>query len=472
MSASVQSVDPAGPATSVESIPGVVAATRAVFEDGRTRSLDWRRRQLQGLGRFFVEREAEIAEALAADLGKPYFEAFGTEIGFLSGEVHLALKNLSKWTKPKRVPTSLIAQPGVSKRYPEPLGVCLVISPWNYPFQLLMGPTIGALAAGNCVVLKPSEVAPAVSALVTRRVPEYVDADAVRIVEGGVAETTALLEQRFDHIFYTGNGTVGRIVMTAAAKHLTPVVLELGGKSPCIVDASVDLEVAAKRIAMGKWVNAGQTCVAPDYVLAHESIHDRLVDRLKAAITDFYGADPKQSPDFARIVNARHHRRVARLIDSGKVAAGGQVDEAERYIAPTILTEVSPDSPVMQEEIFGPVLPILKVRSVDEAIRFVRGRDKPLALYVFTRDKAVSERVLAQTSSGGATVNHVWLHLGVPDLPFGGVGPSGMGVSHGKAGFEMFTHYKSVLHKPTFLDPPVAYPPYDEGKLRLLRRLL
>jgi aldehyde dehydrogenase (NAD+) len=321
-------------------------------------------------------------------------------------------------------------------------------------------------------VVKPSEVAAHTSALLARRLPEYLDGDCVRVVEGAVPETTALLGEKWDYIFYTGNGAVGRVVMQAAAKHLTPVTLELGGKSPCIVDEHVDLDTAVKRILWGKFSNAGQTCVAPDYVLAHERIHDALLDKLATTIRAFWGDDPQKSPDYGRVVNARHHARLMRLMQSGDVVAGGRADAADRYIAPTVLKNVAPDSPVMGEEIFGPILPVLKVRDVDEAIRFVNERDKPLALYVFSTDSEVQEKVIASTSSGGATVNHCWVHLAVPDLPFGGVGESGMGAYHGKGTFETFSHKKSVLKKPFALDPPVMYPPYTEQKRKLIKKFL
>ncbi len=330
---------------------------------------------------------------------------------------------------------------------------------------------MGAIAAGNTAVVKPSEVSAATSAIIARLVPKYLDRDAVAVIEGGVPETTALLAQRFDHIFYTGNGTVGRVVMKAAAEHLTPVTLELGGKSPCIVDEDVDLDVAARRIVWGKFFNAGQTCVAPDYLLVHERVKPRLIDKLRQMVTEFYGDDPKQSRDYGRIINERHHARLSKLLASGKPVLGGQTDEQARYIAPTVLEDVSPDAPIMQEEIFGPILPVLTVPNVESAIEFVNRRDKPLALYVFTNDKQTAERVIERTSSGGACVNDCVSHLVPPELPFGGVGPSGMGAYHGKAGFDTFTHKKSVLDKATKLDAPLRYPPYADQKLKWVKRL-
>jgi aldehyde dehydrogenase (NAD+) len=453
-------------------IRNLVADARRGFDRGHTRPLAWRLAQLDGLARFLKEREDQILAALAADVGKPKLEGYSTEVAYTASEIAEAKKALKSWMKPEKVPTPMLVQPGKSSIHRDPLGLVLIISPWNYPLGLLIGPLIGAVAAGNAAILKPSEVAPETAALVARLLPDYVDSEVIKVIEGGVAETTELLAQRFDHIFYTGNGAVGRIVMTAAAKHLTPVTLELGGKSPTVVDSSANLDVTARRIAWGKFSNAGQTCVAPDYVLAHEAIHDRLLEKLKTTIADFYGADAKQSPDFGRIVNQRHHRRLASLLASGKIVTGGDLDEAQRYISPTVLRDVAPDSPVMQDEIFGPILPVLKIGSIDEAVSFVNARPKPLALYVFAEDSAVQRDVIERTTSGGAAVNHTWMHLANHDLPFGGVGESGMGAYHGKASFDCFSHHRSVLVKPTSLDAPVLYPPYNETKRKLLRFLL
>jgi aldehyde dehydrogenase (NAD+) len=450
----------------------LVDGVRRSFESGRTRPAAWRLEQLRALRRMVKERSEEILEALRADVGKPQLEGYTTEVGYTIGAIDHTLKHLAKWMAPQKVSTSLLAQPGQSRIHKEPLGVVLIIAPWNYPFQLSVGPLVGALAAGNCAVIKPSEVTPATATLLSRLLPEYLDASCVKVFEGGVPETTALLEQRFDHIFYTGNGSVARIVMTAAAKHLTPVTLELGGKSPAIITRDANLEVAARRIAFGKWTNAGQTCVAPDYVLAHRDVHDAFVRELSQAVREFYGDDPQRSKDYGRVVNERHHRRVMALMNSGRIALGGQADEADRYIAPTILTEVEPDAPVMQDEIFGPILPVLKIGDTEDAIRFINARPKPLALYVFTEDDTTARDVVARTSSGGVTVNHIWLHLAVHDLPFGGVGESGMGAYHGQASFDTFSHKKAVLTKPTRLDPSIMYPPYTSFKEKVLKKLL
>ncbi|MGB8330336.1 MAG: aldehyde dehydrogenase family protein [Polyangiales bacterium] len=447
-------------------------ALRAHFATGSTRSLRWRLSQLDALEHFLMEREQDILDALRADLGKPALEAFVSEIGLPLSELRLTRRNLARWMKPERVRTSLVAMPGRSYVYREPLGVTVIIAAWNYPLHLLVLPLIGALAAGNCVVLKPSEMAPNVSALVAKWLPKYLDRRAVQVVEGGAAETTVLLQENWDHIFFTGSGRVARIVMEAAAQHLTPVTLELGGKSPCIVDQTADLDTAAKRIVFGKYFNAGQTCLAPDYVLVHEEVHDGLVNRMVSAIREFYGDDPKQSPDFARIVNERHHARLIGFIGDGDVVTGGDTDASERYIAPTILRNVREDDAVMQEEIFGPVLPVIPVPSVDSAIEFVRRRAKPLALYLFSRDQDAQRRVLNGTSAGGTTFNHVWLHAGVPQLPFGGVGESGMGAYHGRHSFETFSHRRSVLKKPIFAEPPILVPPYSASKLRWIKKLI
>jgi aldehyde dehydrogenase (NAD+) len=459
-------------AKSVSRIPEIARTMRAEFDSGRTRSLEARLTQLRGLTKFLKERESEILEALASDLGKPHLEGYSTEVGYCLGELAETQKHLAKWMRPTKVKTPLLTQPGKSSIHKDPLGVVLIIAPWNYPFGLVIAPLIGAIAAGNTVVLKPSEVAPATSSLIARVLNQYVDQNVVRVVEGGIPETTELLAERWDHIFYTGNGAVGRIVMEAAAKHLTPVTLELGGKSPTIVDRSANLDVTAKRICWGKFANAGQTCVAPDYVLAHEEIYEALIEKLAATVKSFYGSDPQRSADYGRVVNQRHVKRLAALLPNERVVTGGVVDEVDRYISPTILRDVSPEAPVMQDEIFGPILPVLKVRSIDEAVRFVNARPKPLALYVYAEEDRVASDVIDRTTSGGATVNHAWMHLANHDLPFGGVGASGMGAYHGKTSFACFTHHRSVLVKPTSLDAPILYPPYDNTKKKVLRMLL
>jgi len=459
--------------TERETASALVARLHASFAGGLTRPLEYRQRQLEGIGRFLRDREGEIESALHRDMGRPSFEVYPAEIATIAAEIALARKKLRSWVKPERVSTSLVGQPGKSRIYHEPLGVVLIIGAWNYPIQLVMVPLVGAIAAGNCAIVKPSELAPATSALFASRLPDYLDGECVRVFEGGVPETTELLAEPFDHIFYTGSGTVGRIVMEAAAKHLTPVTLELGGKSPCLVDQHTDLDVAARRIVWGKFYNAGQTCVAPDYVLAHQAIEEPLLARMKKTLHDFFGDDPRTRPDFGRIASARHHRRLIKLLEgSGEVVAGGVADEQDRYIAPTILRDVPADAPIMADEIFGPILPVLRVKDIDQAIAFVNARPKPLALYLFSNDRAVQTNVLERTSSGGVTVNHTLLHLAVPSLPFGGVGASGIGAYHGKASFETFSHRKAVLVKPTWLDPWFFYPPYTDAKKKWVRWVL
>ena len=452
--------------------PDLVARLRAGFESGCTRPAAWRLEQLERIAALLRENAGAFTAALQADLRKPDIEAWATDIGSVVGEVELIRKKLRAWMKPERISTPLKLRPGSSFIVRDPLGVVLIIAPWNYPVQLALAPLAAAIAAGNCAALKPSELTPRVSAELARLVPRYLDPRCVAVVEGGVPETTALLAERWDHIFYTGNGRVGRVVMQAAARHLTPVTLELGGKSPCIVDADADLEIAARRITWGKFLNAGQTCVAPDYLLVHESREAELLELLAKNLREFYGADPQRSPDLARIVSDAHLDRLAKLLESGQVVVGGRVDRNDRYVAPTLLRNVSPDSPVMQEEIFGPILPVLSVPSMEAAIAFVNARPKPLALYLFTRSQAVEDAVLSRTSAGGACVNAVLWHLGNPALPFGGVGESGTGAYHGRHGFEAFSHRKGVVKRSTRADFKLAYPPYTRLKKALLRRFV
>jgi aldehyde dehydrogenase (NAD+) len=454
-------------------ISSVVFSLRQHFNAGVTRSLTFRQEQLAGLKRFLIECESDILAALHEDLGKPRAETLSAEIGLLNAELAHTNKHLAAWMKPKRVSTSFIAMPGRSMIYPQPLGVVLVIAPWNYPLQLTLAPLIGALAAGNCAVVKPSEMAAATSRLLATKLPGYIDSRCLKVIEGGIPETTALLQEQFDYIFYTGNGTVGRVVMTAAAKHLTPLTMELGGKSPCIVNSDTDLDVAARRIVWGKFSNAGQTCVAPDYVLVHEAVEEQLLAKLRIETLAFYGNNPEMSADYGRIINQHHYQRLMQLIPgSGTLYLGGNGDEGKRYLAPTILRDVMPDAPVMKDEIFGPILPVLKIKDMQAAINFVNAGPKPLALYIFTSDSVVREKIIAETSSGSVSINYPMLQLTVPALPFGGVGASGMGAYHGQASFATFTHYKSVLVKPTWFDPSLLYPPYSQRYTKLCRWLM
>src|SRR6478736_3433804 len=457
------------------SASAVVARLRATFAAGRTRPVEYRKDQLRALDRLLVEREEDLLAALRHDLGKPAVEGHVTDIAFVRAEIADTLRHLDAWLKPERVKVPVKQQPGRGQIHHDPLGTVLIIGPWNYPVQLVLAPLVGAIAAGNTAAIKPSEVSAETSHALARLLPQYLDADAYAVVEGGVPETTALLDERWDHIFYTGNGTVGRVVMTAAAKHLTPVTLELGGKSPVIVDASADLDVAAKRIVWGKFLNAGQTCIAPDYVLVDRRVEAPLLARMTDAVRTFYGSNPRVSADLGRIVSERHFDRIARLADAdgaGEVVFGGDRDRASRYYAPTALRGTDATAPIMQEEIFGPLLPTLPVDDLDDAIEFVTARDKPLALYLFAEDEGVQQDVLDRTTSGGVCLNATLFHIAVPALPFGGVGESGMGAYHGRATFDTFTHRKSVLSRPTRVDPSIAYPPYTPLKAKLLRKFL
>ncbi|SDH26307.1 aldehyde dehydrogenase (NAD+) [Leifsonia sp. 98AMF] len=446
---------------------------RSAFERGVTKPLAWRLDQLRALRRMLTDRSAEFEDALLADLAKSPTESQIAELGFVVGEIDHTLKHLRRWLRPRRVSVPGALLPARASTMLEPVGVVLVIAPWNYPVQLLLAPLVGALAAGNAVVLKPSELAPATSAAMARLIPQYLDPRAVAVVEGGVEDTTDLLAQRWDHIFYTGNGRVGRIVAAAAVENLTPVTLELGGKSPVYVDATVDIAAAARRIAWGKFMNAGQTCVAPDYVLAERSIVPRLADALRDAVRDLYGDDPAESPDYGRIVNDRQFERLAGMLGSGTAAVGGDHDAETRYLAPTVLTDVAPESPAMAEEIFGPILPILPVDGLDDAIHFIRAGDKPLALYVFTSSATTRRRILTETSSGAVGFGVPAAHLAVAGLPFGGVGESGAGAYHGERSLRTFSHEKAVLSKSLSPDTmQLIYPPYTEAKDRFARGLL
>lgn len=427
----------------------VVARLRATFRTGRTKPVEWRTTQLRRLREMLTDNGADLAAALHADLGKSSAEAFRTEIDFTVREIDHTLDHLADWLRPESapVPAHLGEDARAWTQY-DPLGVVLVIAPWNYPAQLLLAPVVGALAAGNAVVAKPSELAPATSAALARLLPAYLDTDAVAVVEGGVPETTALLAERFDHIFYTGNGTVGRIVMAAAAKHLTPVTLELGGKSPVFVAPDADVDETAKRLVGAKFGNAGQQCIAPDYVLADPATAAALVPALRTAVEAQFGTTPQTSAGFGRIINERHYDRLTRLLDSGQAAVGGRHDRDDLFIAPTVLTDVDPASPVMQEEIFGPILPVVEVEDLDAAIAFINERDKPLALYAFTTSEATKSRLVNETSSGGVAWGQPVMQLLMTGLPFGGVGESGMGRYHGRYTLETFSHLKGVADVP------------------------
>ncbi|WP_329266715.1 aldehyde dehydrogenase family protein [Streptomyces sp. NBC_01451] len=432
-----------------ETAAQVVGRLRATFNTGVTRPLDWRVDQLRRLRALLVENEQELIDALWADLRKNAAEAKTQEIDFTVADIDEALANLEGWLQPRpvEVPARFGPTTTAYTTY-DPLGVVLVIVPWNFPLHLLIDPIIGALAAGNTVVAKPSEMSVHTSALASRLLRQYFDADVLTVVEGGAEETTALLAQRFDQIFYTGNGTVGRIVMAAAAKNLTPVTLELGGKSPVVVAPDADVEETAKRLVGAKFGNAGQQCIAPDYVLADPATAAALVPALRAAVDAQFGSTPQTAAGFGRIINERHFDRLTALLDSGRAAVGGRHDRDDLFIAPTVLTDVDPASPVMQEEIFGPILPVVEVEDLDAAIAFINERDKPLALYAFTTSEAVKSRLVNETSSGGIAWGQPVMQLLMPGLPFGGVGESGMGRYHGRYSLETFSHLKAVADVP------------------------
>ncbi len=423
---------------------------------------------METLRNLLKTREKEIFEALEKDLHKCEFESFIGEVGITLDEINYTLKHLESWMKTRKVSTPIALFPAKSYLQPEPYGNTLILAPWNYPFQLAISPLVGAIAAGNTAIVKPSEMAPHTSAMIAGLLKDVFDPAHVAVIEGGIDVNQVLLKMRFDLIFFTGSPLVGKLVMRAAAEHLTPVVLELGGKSPCFVDQDANLPLAAKRIAWGKFLNAGQTCVAPDYLLVHRSVRVEFVEELKKAITKAYGKEPADSPDYPRIITERHFDRLNKLLEGQKIIFGGNSDPASRYIAPTLVDANGWSDPIMQDEIFGPLLPILEFHDLNGAIGNVNARPKPLALYYFGNEKDRQNAVLEKTSSGGACINDVISHLANPNLPFGGVGESGMGSYHGKKSFDSFTHEKSVLRNYNFPDPPVRYAPY-KGKLRLLR---
>lgn len=455
----------------------VMRELRESFNLGKTRPLDWRSAQLRGLLKMMEEREADILGALYADLAKPQMESFLHEISMAKGACTLALKKLKSWMKPEKVGAQITTFPSSAYIVSEPLGVVLVISAWNYPFLLSIEPVFGAIAAGNAVVLKPSEVAPATSALFARLLPDYIDNSCIKVVEGAVAETTSLLEQKWDKIFYTGNGRVGRIVMAAAAKHLTPVILELGGKSPVVVDSNVDLKVATRRIAVGKWgCNSGQACIAPDYIITTKAFAPKLLEAMKDTLEKFYGKNSLESEDLSRIVNSNHFVRLMRLLDddmvSDKIVYGGQHDEKRLRIAPTLLLDVPEDSLMMKEEIFGPLLPIITVDKIEDSLGVINSKSKPLAAYLFTKDKRLENMFVQSITAGGMCINETVLHLANPNLPFGGVGDSGIGSYHGKFSFDAFSHKKAVLSRTFGGEASARYPPYTPRKQKILRALL
>lgn len=430
-----------------------------------------RKEKLQDLKRVIKKYEDEILEALKKDLNKSFFEGYETEVGIVLEEINYTLKHLNKWVKAKRVKTPIFHFPATSYIYQEAYGKVLIMSPWNYPFQLTIAPLVGAIAAGNRVVVKPSEYSNNTASIIEKILNEVFSQDEVKVVRGGRAVNQDLLKQKYDYIFFTGSPTVGKIVMEAAAKHLTPVTLELGGKSPCIVDNSAKVKLAAKRIVWGKFLNAGQTCVAPDYLLVHQDIKDELVKEMIDYIKEFYGNSPIDNPDYPKIINKKHFERINRLIENEDIITGGNYNEQTMKIAPTILDKINWQSPVMQEEIFGPVLPIMEFDNLNQVIEMIGAQPKSLALYFFTTSKENEKKILSNISFGGGCVNDTIIHLSNSNLPFGGVGNSGMGQYHGKASFDTFSHPKSIIKKSNLIDIYLRYPPF-KNHLKLLKKFL
>lgn len=448
-----------------------VAEHRAFFRDGQTKSIDFRIKQLKKLDKAIETYSEDIMNALYQDFRKPRFESFTTEIYSVREEIKLAIRHLRKWAKPKRVRTPLMLFKASGHIYYDPYGVVLVIGAWNYPFQVVMNPLIGAIAAGNCVVVKPSELSSKTADVVEKVIKQCFDEAYVSVVKGGIPETTELLKERFDLIMFTGSPKVGRIVAKAAAVHMTPTILELGGKSPCIIDKGTDLTLASKRIIWGKFMNAGQTCVAPDYLYVHQDIKEAFVGVFKETLHSFYGDNIKASDDYARIINETNFDRVSGYLKDGKILLGGEIDPEERYIEPTLLGGVTWEHPVMSEEIFGPILPIMSYMDLDAVLSQINSKEKPLALYYFSKDRASIKKVLSETTSGGMCINGTVQHCANPNLPLGGVGNSGMGNYHGHASFLAFSHHKSVMNKSTLVESSMLYAPYN-ARLKTIRRLV
>ena len=452
-------------------ISDLLAKQRHFFQTGKTKNIAFRIEQLQILKQSILTNEAAITKALKADLHKSEFEAYMTEMGLCLAEIDYAIKNIKSWTKPQKVATPITQFLATSQIYSQPLGVVLIIGPWNYPLQLMITPLIGAIAAGNCTILKPSEIAVNTGQLLAKLVQQNFDPAFITVITGDKETSQYLLAEKFDHIFFTGSTEVGKMVMAAAAKQLTPVTLELGGKSPCIVEADTQLEYTARRIVWGKFINAGQSCVAPDYLLVNQTIKSALLKQIQNWIQKLFGDNPATSPDYGRIINQNHFQRLSQFLVTGEIVVGGETDIEDLYIAPTVIDGVDWDDAVMQEEIFGPILPVIEYSDLSEAIALVNSKPKPLALYFFSHNSQKQQRILQETFSGGVCINETMMHLGVPELPFGGVGASGMGRYHGKASFDTFSHQKSVLNKSFLIDVPLRYAPY-QGKLKLLKWLM
>jgi aldehyde dehydrogenase (NAD+) len=448
----------------------LVARQKAFFESGATRDVNHRIEALKKFKAAILRHEQDIYDALLADFGKPVFETYTSEIGVVLEEIGHMIKEVRGWSQPELVKTPVVNLVSKSYIYPEPYGVCLVIGAWNYPFQLTMAPAIGAIAAGNTVIMKPSRVALNTYMVIETIVKETFDAEYVAVIEQAT-DNKEMLEQRYDYIFFTGGVQVGKVVARAAAEYLTPYTLELGGKSPCVVDHTASIATAARRIAWGKFINAGQTCVAPDYLLLHEKVKDQFYEEIGKSLREFYGENPMQSPDYARIINERHFRRLSEMIREGRVIVGGQTDHPTRYIAPTVIEIDTLEHVLMEDEIFGPVLPVLVVKGMQQAMEVIKQFEKPLAFYIFSNNYKTQQYFIQNVPFGGGCVNDTVAHFINPHLPFGGVGNSGIGAYHGKFSFDTFTHYKGMLNKVVWPDVPLRYPPYH-GKLGLIKQII
>jgi aldehyde dehydrogenase (NAD+) len=442
------------------------------YLSNNTRDISYRILMLKKLKEEIIKSEKEIEEALYFDLHKSSVESYITEVGFVLSEINLCIKKLKKWSKPKIVSSSITCFPSKARIISEPYGLCLIVSPWNYPFQLLISPLIGAISAGNCAILKPSEHSPNTSKIIKKILDRVFEYEYVFTALGEKEVSQELLELEFDYIFFTGSSSLGKLVMEKASKHLTPTTLELGGKSPCIVDKDANIEVSAKRIAFGKFLNAGQTCIAPDYLFVHKDIKDVFVREMIKSIKEFYSEDIINSKDYGRIINQSHFLRLRKMLNDGKLIYGGDFNEEEKFISPTLIEDILPNSELLSEEIFGPILPIICFENIDTLIQELRVKPKPLALYVFSQNKKIQDKIINNISSGGVCVNDTIMHIVPQTLPFGGVGNSGMGSYHGKKSFETFSHKRSILKRKTWLDIALRYPPFTESKKKIVEKVL
>ncbi|AUN17194.1 aldehyde dehydrogenase [Clostridium botulinum] len=454
----------------MENIRNILEKQKSFFDKGYTKDINFKIEALKKLKHNIKINENNIFKALKIDLNKSEFETFITEIGIVYDEINGAIRNIKKWSKPKKVKTPITNFLASSYIYNEPYGVALIMSPWNYPFQLIMAPLVGAISAGNCVLLKPSELAIETEKIIVKIIKDTFSDEYIGVITGGIEESTALLKEKFDYIFYTGGINVGKIVMRAAAEHLTPITLELGGKSPCIVDKDANIDLAARRIAWGKFLNAGQTCVAPDYLVVHRNIKEKLISSIENYIVEFFGENTFESEDYPRIINERHFKRLEGYLKEGKIVSGGNTDINNLYIEPTIIEGINFENRIMEEEIFGPIFPVIEFEDIDKVIDIVKNNPKPLALYYFSENKEKQEFIIKNISFGGGCINDTIMHLSTSTLPFGGVGRSGIGGYHGRASFDTFSHKKSILKKSNLIDVKIRYAPF-KGKINLAKRL-